>query len=425
MSTLLYTPFPRRGTRGVSLWEAAAFSATLSLLFVFVYGGSNLLASQRTGLAQCYFGWELAMPFVPALIVPYLSLDLFFVSSFFLCADRFELRSHASRIALAILIAGVAFVLFPLNIGFERPEVSGWTAPLFQFLWWFDKPHNLAPSLHVALTSLLWPLYLRRFARLRFAIHTWFALMVVSPLLTLQHHVLDVVTGALLAQLCLFVFPGRQRPEHPSLVISSPNFRVAMCYASGAALCGAVALSFGSWFLLLIWPALSLLLIAIAYARGTSSMFGKSGGRLSFSTRVVLGPYLCGTYARLLFYRRRALWDQAASGVYRGALLPKKDASSLVSMGITGVLDLTAEHSETRVLRELDYLNIPILDLTRPSPEQLSRAASFIEFHAQRGGVYVHCALGISRSAAVADAYIRHASLTLQTRQAHDLIIAS
>jgi protein-tyrosine phosphatase len=69
------------------------------------------------------------------------------------------------------------------------------------------------------------------------------------------------------------------------------------------------------------------------------------------------------------------------------------------------VLDLTAEHAETRTFLEIEYLNVPVLDLTEPSREQLDIAVAFIAEHALRGGVYVHCALGISRSVAAVGAY--------------------
>src|SRR5215510_11670737 len=120
-------------------WNAAILSsALLSILFVVVYGGSNALAAQRE-LRTCFLPWERQIPFVPLLIVPYLSIDLFFVASFLLCVNAVELRTHSRRIALAILIAGVAFVMFPLTVGYARPDVSGWTGSLFEFLWSFDK----------------------------------------------------------------------------------------------------------------------------------------------------------------------------------------------------------------------------------------------------------------------------------------------
>ena len=97
---------------------------------------------------------------------------------------------------------------------------------------------------------------------------------------------------------------------------------------------------------------------------------------------------------------------EVGPGVYCGRLLTEREARGLLELGVTGVLDLTAEHAERRALLCNDYLNIPVLDLTRPSREQLERATSFIAEHVCRGGVYVHCALGVSRSVAGVAAYI-------------------
>ena len=413
--------------------RASFFSAALSLLFILVYGGCNALASQRADLAGYFFPWELRIPFVPSLIVPYLSIDLFFVASFLLCAEKVELLTHARRIALAILIAGMAFLVFPLTAGYPRPDVSGWAGRLFELLWSFDKPHNLVPSLHVALASLLWPVYARHTKGFhRWLVHGWFALIIASPLLTWQHHLLDVATGAMLGQLCMYAFPdARDRQRHNatdtrrnldvnhsataypaadsqvnSLVRSSANISIAMFYGAGSAALGILAIGLGSWFWVLLWPAVSLALIATAYVRGSSAVFRKFDGRLPISTRIVLGPYLLGMLARLLFYRRRAEpWIEVAPGVYCGRLLNEREASGMLSLGVTGILDLTAEHSESRVLLKNDYLNVPVLDLTKPSGEQLDRATSFIAEHACRGGAYVHCALGVSRSIAAVAPY--------------------
>ena len=390
--------------------EAFLLSVALSLLFVFVYGRCNALASHRQNVNTWFFVWELRIPFVPTLILPYMSIDLFFVASFFLCADKIELRTHSRRIAVAILVAGAAFVMFPLTTGYSRPEVSGWTRHLFEFLWAFDKPHNLVPSLHIALASLLWPVYAQHTrGAARWLVHIWFVLMVASPLFTWQHHVLDIATGALLGQVCLFAFPEAR--ERALVRSESANFRVARYYAAGSAVFAFLAIALGAslnlWFWLLLWPAVSLALIATAYARASSSIFRKTNGRLPISTRVVLAPYLLGAILSRLIYRlNRAPWIETAPGVYCGRLLTKREALAMRSMGITGVLDMTAEHSETREFQKLDYLNIPVLDLTQPSREQLDAATAFITKHARLGGVYVHCALGVSRSIGAVVAYI-------------------
>jgi hypothetical protein len=63
----------------------------------------------------------------------------------------------------------------------------------------------------------------------------------------------------------------------------------------------------------------------------------------------------------------------------------------------------------------LHYKNIPVLDLTAPTPEQLVEAVRFMTEHAATGTVYVHCKVGYSRSAAAVAAWL------LSTKDAPDV----
>ena len=99
------------------------------------------------------------------MILPYMSIDLFFAGSFFLCRSRGELRVHAWRIALAFALSAAGFLLFPLRYGWPRPAVGGWLGALFAPLNGFDQPFNLCPSLHISLRALLWRVYGRHLPR--------------------------------------------------------------------------------------------------------------------------------------------------------------------------------------------------------------------------------------------------------------------
>src|SRR6185503_19945901 len=72
-----------RAPRGL---KAAAASLSLSVLFVAVYGATAWLTSLRDDVGTWSFEWERRLPLVPWLIVPYMSLELFFVAAPFLCA---------------------------------------------------------------------------------------------------------------------------------------------------------------------------------------------------------------------------------------------------------------------------------------------------------------------------------------------------
>src|SRR5205809_5348404 len=145
----------------VSRLKAFAVSAGLSVLFLIVYSVCNWITGQRGQVGSFYFQWERAIPFVPFMILPYMSIDLFFIAAPFLCRTDEELRIFSRRIVAAILIAGICFLLFPLRFAFPRPHTSGSIGAVFNWFRGMDAPFNLLPSLHAALLLLLVDLYAR------------------------------------------------------------------------------------------------------------------------------------------------------------------------------------------------------------------------------------------------------------------------
>ncbi len=195
--------------------KALVFSAGLSILFLIVYGGCNWITSRRADVGTIFFEWERGIPFVPFFILPYMSIDLFFIAAPFLCRRDRELSSLAKRITAAIIVAGICFLLLPLRFAFGRPQTDGWLGAVFDWFRGMDAPHNLLPSLHAALTLILVDVYFRHTRGLvRIATMTWFVLMALSPVLTFQHHVIDIVGGFVLAAFCFWLF---REPDFSSL----------------------------------------------------------------------------------------------------------------------------------------------------------------------------------------------------------------
>ena len=201
----------RHGLKTRVTWEAVFWAVGTSAYFMLVYNGCNWLASRRAHVPSLYFAWERRIPFVAAMIVPYMSMDVFFFLSFFFCTDRREMRLHGLRLLAAMIVAAVCFLIFPLKFAFTRPAVGGFYGFLFTVLGSFDRPYNLVPSLHIALLVLLWAIY-RRHSRgwVRLALAVWFILIGISPLLTWQHHLIDIVTGFLLGVAILWLMPQTQ-----------------------------------------------------------------------------------------------------------------------------------------------------------------------------------------------------------------------
>jgi protein-tyrosine phosphatase len=385
------------------MWAAARTSAGLSVLFLVVYGGSNWITAHRSDVGTWYYGWERYIPFVPLMIVPYMSIDFFFLAGPFFCRDPRELRTLARRIGFAILAAGACFLLFPLRFAFERPEAGGLLGAIFDWFRGMDQPYNQLPSLHITLRTILAHLYVRHTAGLpRVGVRVWFSLIGFSTLLTYQHHFVDIVGGFVLAGVCFYLF----REESPRLPVTR-NLRIGLYYGMGAAaLIGVTALTWPRGGLLL-WPALALAIVMAAYCGVGPAIYRKTEGRLPFSTWFVLAPTLLGQHLSLVYYRRHCRpWDEITPRLWIGRKLNDAEAAEAVRRGVTAVLDLTVEFSEAAPFLAVNYRHLPILDLTAPSVEQLLSAVKFIEERAADGIVYVHCKVGYSRTAAVVGAYL-------------------
>jgi len=392
-----------------------AASIGLSALFLVVYGWCNWFTAQRANVPTLFFEWERAIPFVPLMIAPYMSIDLFFIAAPFLCRTNRELATFAKRIAAAILVGGVCFLLFPLRFAFERPHAAGWLGALFDWFRGMDQPYNLLPSLHIALRTILAALYARHTrGLLRAASNIWFVLIGLSAVLTYQHHVMDVVAGFALGAYCLYFFP--ETSERFPVI---PNRRVGSYYLVGAFVVVAFTVFFWPWGAFLIWPTVSLGLMAAAYFGIGPRVFRKQNGLLPWTTWWALGPVLLGQETSRFYYRRQCHpWDELTSHVWIGGVLSRSEATTIVQRGVKAVLDLTAEFSEAASLRDVHYKNIPILDLTAPTFAQLEEMVSFLERESESGIVYLHCKIGYSRTAAVAAAYLIRSGLATSVSEA-------
>ena len=382
---------------------AAATTGALSLLFMVAYGGCNWITAHRSDVGTWYYSWERFIPFVPLMIVPYMSIDLFFVAGPFLCQSREELRTLARRITFAILTACACFLLLPLKIAVACPQVNGWTGALFNFLHGFDQPYNLVPSLHITLRTILADLYSRHTKGVtRLASHVWFSLIGFSTVLTYQHHVVDVAGGFILAAVCFYLFR-----ENTVRLPVMQNRKIGAYYFAGACACLAAAMCWWPWTGILLWPATSLAITATAYWGIGPAIYRKTNGRLPLSAQVLLAPCLFGQWLSLLYYRRQCnAWDRITPDVWIGAKLNEREAEEARRQGVMAVLDLTCEFSENRTFLDLVYRNLPILDLTELPGPQLHEAVDFISRHSKSGVVYVHCKAGYSRSAAAAGAFL-------------------
>lgn len=371
------------------------------LVFGLCYPASHVIAARAAMRHSVALPLDAALPFWPWMIVPYATSSLFFVLVFLVVPDSERLRVASRRILLATVTATLVFALFPARFTLVRPALEHpFLAAAYGFLDLVDQPYNQLPSLHVAYCLLFWLALRSQVAGWRrVALAGWLALVAGSTLFTWQHHLADLAAGlALGAAVAWLVRPGATRRS-----------TVAFYYTMAAG----IVLHAG-WFLLGSWlapyAAASLLLVSFAYARRDSDFLRKRDGRHALAGWLLYGPYLAGYRLTWLLVRlrgrRRSAFTEQAPGLLVGRRLSAAEARRLPADCC--VIDLSPELPETASLRGACYRYMPLLDLHAPRPSQVrSVLAAMAEQHRQGRAVFLHCAMGYSRSRFIANMYAR------------------
>lgn len=380
------------------LGRAVAYLAGLGAFFYLSYGFTNWLAGTRTGVPAVVFDWERHVPFLAWTIVPYWSTNLFYALSLLFSRTRAELDVHAKRLLTAQLVAVFFFIVAPLKFSWPKPETEGFFGFMFEALGAFDKPFNQAPSLHVALTVILVAQFAKLLPRPLFPLFAaWSTLVIASVMTTFQHHFIDIPTGALLGLACVWLwrddgthaFAGFRFTQDPS------RRKLATIYLAGSLALAFLAILFGSAVLWLLWPALSLFLVAAAYAAlGPAAFMKDRNGMMGWPARILLAPYLAGAWLNSRLWTLRAPNPvEIAANVHLGRFPDADDAA-----GFRQIIDLTAEF--TAPATSARWTAQPMLDLVAPDARSLRRAALAIEVAQGPTPILVCCALGYGRSVA-------------------------
>jgi protein-tyrosine phosphatase len=377
--------------------ERVVWMLYLGLMFFLLYGSANQYASLTAPHPSLVFGWEQNIPFIESFIVPYMASDLMFLFAFLLPYTRVELRVLALRVFAIVTFSVLMFLLFPLQFSFVKPEIQ-------TFTWLFtalqaDLPFNQAPSLHVSFAIVLWYSMQTQIKSLfvKVVLALWFGLIALYTLFVYQHHFIDLPTGALVGFFAVYFISEKREKKILRAFMTPRHLKMAFYYLVASSLFMVLAFQISVWFL---YPSLSLFFVSVVYAFGLHEMVSKS---LFF--HFLLLPYYVGNYLSYRYYKPKlSLMVEVEEGVYFGRFPRFEEYSKLKEQGVNAVLNLAWEQvrmDKVNLYRE----RLPLLDQTIPSPKQLHEAVLFIEEHKKKG-VFVHCALGLSRSVLVISAWL-------------------
>lgn len=394
-----------------TLKERFVWIVFLGATFFILYGAANQYAHLTAPHPALFMDWEIRLPFVEWLIVPYMSSDILFCIAFLLPYTRLELRILAVRVLLIITGSVLFFVLLPLQFSFQKPEITAFTF-LFGLLQ-ADLPYNQLPSLHISFAIVLWASMRTKIRSLilRTLIAIWLVLIAVSTLLVYQHHFIDIPTGVLAGLIALYLVPA-SKPSYLTDRFSTPrHIKIGLYYLAGA-LCMLLAAFWSPWFQwLFLWIFISLLLVSIIYAFGFNDLLAGRRGKANLLQWIVFAPYFIGSYLCWHYYRRKIpLMSHVKSHVYLGRYPTSDEYEKVKAEGIVHAINLATEQQvQSAAIRQTRY---PFLDLTIQSPQSLYQMAKTIEAASEK--TYVHCALGLSRSVLAVASWLLYKGHTIE-----------
>jgi protein-tyrosine phosphatase len=189
---------------------------------------------------------------------------------------------------------------------------------------------------------------------------------------------------------------------------------IALRYLLGAALFFAAALALGGIALLLCWPALALALVAFNYAWAGAAGFQKQDGRHSLAAQWLFAPYTVAAWVNSrLWTRRHPAPNGVSDGIWLGRLPAAREFADWAArrQNPVALLDLCAELPAPSLPAGALYRGLPCLDLVAVPAARLHQAVeSLAALRRENPGcdVWLACALGVSRSASVAAAWLCH-----------------
>jgi uncharacterized membrane protein YozB (DUF420 family) len=216
-------------------WAHIRFALVLMFLvtawFCAVFAGTDWFTAHRIARVRIDLGFESHIPLIPAFTFVYMSIYLLFLAAPIVLRTRREITVLATAQLLAILVAGFFFLLIPAKLTFSPATDGelGWWRPLFRFADGLNLDYNLVPSLHVALSIVCIEMFcFRAGIAQKILLRSWGFLIAASTLFTHQHHLVDAVTGYLLAFgvvkfVCRLQTKTPATMERPAAVISETS----------------------------------------------------------------------------------------------------------------------------------------------------------------------------------------------------------
>ncbi|WP_104385254.1 phosphatase PAP2 family protein [Sphingobacterium sp. HMA12] len=406
------------------------------LLFQLTYPFTAAYVASIAAVPSFVFDFEQHIPFIPWMILPYMSSGLFFCLVPFYCGQKKELLCYAKRFTFVTLIAALCFLLFPLRFSFDRPQVEN---PLFtiffSFLKEYDSPFNQAPSLHVAYAYLFWSVLRWKFnGWKKIILGIWLLLMGLGTLTVYQHHTIDLLTACLLVQASFILFPNaieqsaqgvaigqsRERNEEKAeksgidtqnldscrpvvrnQQLANSYYLIGWIFTLLALLCEGYVLP----LIVFAWVAFVCFAVGYSYLHNNTRFLKDHQGRIPLIKKVFYAPYQFAYWLMWRFFRKKNN-PPLVELLPRCYVGPRLNASEFVALGLDRnlvVFDLAAELEDVKLLGAMEkYYSFPLLDIAEFDVHDAHVIIDAMVSAYRALGVHenmiIHCTMGYSRS---------------------------
>jgi membrane-associated phospholipid phosphatase len=196
---------PERDALPKNLLLSAAFSA----FFWSVYWTGDFVAGRAPQRFDVALPLDLSIPFLPWASLLYLTITPLLCLAPFIFRTPARLLPLVITMSLEVAFSGVVFCLFPVALSFPTHEVAGMAGVFYRLADDINLTYNCVPSLHVAFAvSAAWAYRRRDKPAWTWFVILWSGAIVLSTMLSHQHHIVDVATGALLAAAAMaWIYP--------------------------------------------------------------------------------------------------------------------------------------------------------------------------------------------------------------------------
>jgi protein-tyrosine phosphatase len=248
----------------------------------------------------------------------------------------------------------------------------------------------------------------------RVGLGIWLLLIITSTLFVFQHHFIDLPTGLIVGFLAVYLFNDRRKHSFFTYFMTPRHLKMALYYLLASIILILLSFSVSAFF---TYPFICTLAVSLLYAFGLGHLLSTNNGKLKPIQWLLFLPYFLGCKISWGLYKLSLpLLGKVDEKIYIGRFPSYQEYQVINDLKLSHIINLAPELA----LNKTQFIQhkLPFLDQTMQDPSQLHQVVLLIEKYKSEG-VFIHCALGLSRSILVIWAWMIFSGKTNQEIKEH------